>query len=223
MLAKRTEISQSQIHHALPYGKMVWDHPGMSNVGRFRWSIATAVIAWLVANQGSRSNASEPELPQVPRANVFVPSLPECSSIRNPKPVRKATERLLGKKVSLRGLLTFGAHWVCTCACVSDWRVVDAKADVFKGPAPAVLIKRLEQTSRWERWQISARAPFPIPPDLDVVATGILRRTNQGSTYYDDFLLEDAELCRMPADPHPHKPLVHPPSTVSNLDRKSVV
>jgi hypothetical protein len=191
--------------------------PGRKRVkDRQRWSLAAAIIVWGVADQGRSSCATEPNVPQAPPANVFIPTLPECSPIRSAKPVRKASERLLDKKVAMRGLLTFGGNWICRCSsCVTSWRVVDARADLLSGPTPALLIERREQTSRGDRWQINASVPLPVPPDLDVIAIGILRRTDQGSVDFDDFLLEDAELCRVRTDPmRPSKPLTHPPVSI---------
>ncbi len=138
-------------------------------------------------------------------------NLPECPSTRNAKPIRRASESMFGKKVALRGVLTFGGYWVCECDCESLWRVVEAGVDVLSGHAPELLIRLHEQRDLW-RFVVRYPKREQSPPDLDVVASGILRAAERRSAYYDDFLLEDAQICRVRADPrHPIKPLTHPP------------
>ena len=118
---------------------------------------------------------------------------------------------MFGKRVVLRGVLTFGQGDSINCEMRSTWRVVDVDADPFKRAAPALLLKlRDHRTGGF--WNVSWTGQRPEPPDLDVVATGILRKVSQGSVYYDYFLLEDATLCRTKPDAkNPPRPIPHPP------------
>jgi hypothetical protein len=93
----------------------------------------------------------------------------------------------------------------------ATWRILDPDADPLTRPAPALLIKLHEEKGRSEIWRHSWTGQDPESPDLDVIATGILRKAEHDSAYYDDFLLEDASICRVKRDPnHPQKPLHHP-------------
>ena len=93
----------------------------------------------------------------------------------------------------------------------ATWRILDPDADPLTQPAPALLIKLHEEDSRSESWRHSWTGQDPESPDLDVIATGILRKAEHRSAYYDDFLLEDASICRVKRDPnYSQKPLHHP-------------
>ena len=147
--------------------------------------------------------------------NVFVPALPECASNRQVRPVRIASNHLFGKKVVLQGVLTFGGVWDCDCnTCGTIWRVVDARPRMASRPTPALVLQRSGERGVWHM-NASARQGFPAPPDIAVVATGILRGTEQKPGYYEQFLLEDAQLCRLrrnSSSPDIH--LTHPTDSV---------
>ena len=149
-----------------------------------------------------------------PPARVFVPSLRECPPEQEAISVRYAGNELLGKSIAFRGVLTLDQGRSCNCdGCPADeWRVVEAEArvyDVSNGrPTTALLV-----------W-----LPVLLPgddlgsPDLDVIATGVLRKIeNRGERNfkYTEFLLEGAEVCRVKpsslnhADPFPHPPRIH--------------
>lgn len=160
----------------------------------------------------SAFSEDEPEPYTVaPFARVFVPPLPECPRDREAIPVRYAGKALLGKSVAFRGVLTLDPGRSCRCGhCPADeWRVVDAEGRVYdfnKGrPATALLIS----------------LPVLLPgddlgsPDLDVIATGVLQQAEEDLIiYYKQFLLEDAEVCRVEAGSSNHShPFQHAPRT----------
>ena len=112
---------------------------------------------------------------------------------------------MVGRKVALRGVLVWGPGWSCECEnCSTLLRVVDPAARVLAPPATALLIERKGEP---RPWQVVARVS--ASPDIDVIATGILHQTIRHTKYYNDFLLGDAELCRLKADPN--RPKTHVP------------
>ena len=186
--------------------------------------LVAAGFVWLCLGQapsGATDGASlldSPTHPSQPGLNgtsgaykPLTPALPLCSSIGTVKPVRDANGRMIGKRVVLRGVLTFGQGNSIRCEMRTTWRVVDADGDPFKRAAPALLVKLRDDKTKG-LWSVSWTGQRPEPPDLDVVATGILRKASQGSVYYDYFLLEEATLCRPKLDAkNPQRPIPHPP------------
>ncbi len=189
-----------------------------------RCNLSTASISLLVAISvatsvagcatGSAFSEDEPNaIP--PLAHVFVPPLPECPPNRDAIPVRDAGKALLGKSVAFRGFLTLSAGRSCQCDhCPADeWRVLGPEArvhDPYRGRPPTALLISL---------------PVLLPrddldsPDLEVVATGVLREAEVASepslvvSYYNQFFLEDAELCRVKeGSPNHARPFELPPS-----------
>ena len=146
-------------------------------------------------------------------AHVFVPPLSECPLVgQDGIPVRDAGKALLGKKVAFRGFLTLSAGRSCRCGyCPADeWRVVGAESRVHDQnkdrPDTALLI-----------WlPVLLQRDDLKSPDLDVIATGVLREAEQTSEgYYKEFLLEDAEVCRVKAGSPKHAhPFQLPPRTI---------
>ena len=148
-----------------------------------------------------------------PPARVFVPPLRECPHDRGGMQVQEIGKGLLGKTVAVRGFLTLSPGRSCDCAhCPADeWRIVGEEARVYdprEGRSPTALIVSL---------------PVLLPgddlgsPDLDVIATGVLReapdQTSHG--YFREFLLEDADVCRLTAASPKHaNPFQLPPSTI---------
>jgi hypothetical protein len=177
-------------------------------------SLATSVAGCV--SDAASSRAPSPTF----AAHVFVPPLPECPIVgQDGIPVRDAGKALLGKKVAFRGFLTLSAGRSCRCGyCPADeWRVVGAEArvhDPYRGrPATALLV-----------W-----LPILLPrddldsPDLDVIATGVLREAELTYVtyffhgYYKEFLLEDAEICKVKASSPRHAPPFQlPPSGADN-------
>jgi hypothetical protein len=191
--------------------------------------ILPIIVGWMATYDGgepAKSKESPPTLtapssakPAAPAPkNALVPVLPECSPSRNARPVQRANERLIGKRVALRGVLTFGLWWSCRCKeCQTTWIIVDPTARVLDDSTISIEISQSGQTLRFVNgqpvpWVVVARGAFPDPPDIDVIASGVLREKGAGK----DFLLEDAKLCRVKLHPNSRKePLVHSPAKVS--------
>jgi hypothetical protein len=149
--------------------------------------------------------------------NTLVPELPECSPSLNARPVQRANERLIGKRVALRGVLTFGLSWTCRCKeCQTTWIVVDPTAGVLDDSTTRIEISQSGQTLRFRNgqpvpWLVVIRGAFPDPPDIGVIATGVLQERGSGK----GLVLEDAKLCRVKLYPNrQNQPLVHPPAKV---------
>jgi len=181
-----------------------------------------ALMAWLAGYDGgqpAQSNApqsievkpvapaptAKPVTPAEPQDLLFS-ALPECRSGRQARPVGEAMERMVGKKVVLRGVLIWGPRWSCECeSCSTTLRVVDPAARALDPPATALLIERKGEPRPWQVF-----ASVSASPEIDVIATGILHpAAMEHSKYYNDFLLGDAELCRLRADPK--RPKTHVP------------
>ena len=171
--------------------------------------LVAILLVTSVAGCATDSAFSEDEpLTLAPRAHVFVPPLPECPRDRDGIPVRYAGKALLGKSVAFQGVLTLGEGPSCHCGCRTDqWRVVDATARVLERTATALLV-----------WlPVLLPGDYLDSPDLDVIVTGVLREAAKQSPgpYYTDFLLEDAEVCRVKTGSQKHAhPFQHPPGTI---------
>jgi hypothetical protein len=125
----------------------------------------------------------------------FPDGLPTCSSTRNAKSLAAIETKLLGKKIALRGTLSFGpAGWACTlmgcvdhrgpcCVnhCSTRWTVMD----------PAVPIRLVSL----KRGLSAMECEIPKSPQLEVVATGTLLEGSHVLSHADSYLLDDANLC----------------------------
>jgi hypothetical protein len=160
------------------------------------------------ANPAAVAPAGKPAKPAA-LEELLSSLLPECRSSLHVTPIDGPMARLVGKKVTVRGVLMTGPGWSCTCgSCSTTLRVVFApKAD--KRPV-ALVIERKGERSWWVLEGIPAKR-VDDSPDIDVMATGILHHTFQTSEY-ENFLLGRAEVCRAKADPkHPTMRLPHSP------------
>jgi hypothetical protein len=173
------------------------------------WMILLIIVGAMSARDGGvpMSKDAPPSPAQPPSTNlatpapdnIIVPPIPECSATRKARGVQVATERLAGKRVVLRGVLTFGFMWTCRCEdCKTDWIIVDRTTQKVDASTPHIVVSlpgrrlRSRSGSHSEPWTVVARGRYPEPPDIDVFATGVLRGGSGGSA----FVLEDAQLCR---------------------------
>jgi len=199
------------------------------------WMILPIAVGWMSTHDGGEPAKSKRLSPTPPEPlstepmvlapiNALVPTLPKCSRGRHATHVQHVDARLIEKRVALRGILTFAPSWSCRCKeCETTWMIVDPRALRLDDSTTAIKISQSGQKLRYRSgrpfpWTVVARGAFPEPPDIDVVASGVLSRRGVEKDLLKDLLLEDAQLCRVRRGPdRPAKPLIHPSAAVRIL------
>jgi hypothetical protein len=158
------------------------------------WMFAM-VLALCLAGYGETTRSD----PVDARPNV-IPSLPECSPSAKARPARAANKRMIGKRVELRGVLTFARTYRSNCAIHASWRIVDAPANPLQERVTALLLN-FETT-----WPESE--PYPARPYINVIATGVLRVMPPSSRYTTTFSWKGRRsVAKKPIRVSPGKPI----------------